>query len=74
MRDRELHAVERAPRAKGQLREGLRYVAGRPELIWPIVLVGFIGTFGFNFPICPHGLRGRRLPRAAPGRTASSTP
>jgi MFS family permease len=51
MRSRELHVVERAPRAKGQLREGLRYVAGRPELVWPIVLVGFIGTFGFNFPV-----------------------
>ncbi|MFE9901983.1 MFS transporter [Streptomyces achromogenes] len=51
MRARELHVVERAPRGKGQLREGLRYVAKRPELIWPIVLVGFIGTFGFNFPV-----------------------
>ena len=51
MRTRELHPVEPQPRAKGQLREGLRYVAGRPELIWPIALVGFIGTFGFNFPI-----------------------
>ncbi|MER6140905.1 MFS transporter [Streptomyces sparsogenes] len=51
MRPGELHKVERAPRGKGQLREGLRYVAGRPDLIWPIVLVGFIGTFGFNFPI-----------------------
>ncbi|KES07472.1 MFS transporter [Streptomyces toyocaensis] len=51
MRSRELHSVERAPRGKGQLREGLRYVAGRPELIWPIVLVGFIGTFAFNFPV-----------------------
>ncbi|HEY9370936.1 MFS transporter [Streptomyces sp.] len=51
MRPAELHKVERAPRGKGQLREGLRYVAGRPELIWPIVLVGFVGTFGFNFPI-----------------------
>ena len=51
MRTRELHQIERAPRGKGQLREGLRYVAGTPELIWPIVLVGFIGTFGFNFPI-----------------------
>ncbi len=51
MRARELHVVERAPRGKGQLREGLRYVAGRPELIWTIVLVGFIGTFGFNFPV-----------------------
>ncbi|MFF3913206.1 MFS transporter [Streptomyces sp. NPDC001852] len=51
MRARELHEVQRAPRGKGQLREGLQYVAGRPELIWPIVLVGFIGTFGFNFPV-----------------------
>ncbi|GHD91430.1 MFS transporter [Streptomyces naganishii] len=51
MRARELHVVERAPRGKGQLREGLHYVAGRPDLIWPIVLVGFIGTFGFNFPV-----------------------
>ncbi|MEU6282297.1 MFS transporter [Streptomyces sp. NPDC047028] len=51
MRARELHVIERAPRSKGQLREGLRYVAGRPDLIWPIVLVGFIGTFGFNFPV-----------------------
>ncbi|MFJ5553480.1 MFS transporter [Streptomyces sp. NPDC093225] len=51
MRTRELHPVERQPRAKGQLREGLHYVAGRPELIWPIVLIGFVGTFGFNFPI-----------------------
>jgi MFS family permease len=51
MRARELHVVERAPRGKGQLREGLRYVAGRPDLTWTIVLVGFIGTFGFNFPV-----------------------
>lgn len=51
MRARELYPVKRTPRAKGQLREGLQYVAGRPELIWPVVLVGFIGTFGFNFPV-----------------------
>lgn len=51
MRTSELHKIERVPRGKGQLREGLHYVAGKPELIWPIVLVGFIGTFGFNFPI-----------------------
>ncbi|MFD9214829.1 MFS transporter [Streptomyces sp. NPDC087659] len=51
MRPAELHRTERVPRGKGQLREGLKYVAGRPELIWPIVLVGFIGTFAFNFPI-----------------------
>ncbi|MFG2135408.1 MFS transporter [Streptomyces sp. NPDC048650] len=51
MRTSELHKVTPVARGKGQLREGLRYVSGRPELVWPIVLVGFIGTFGFNFPI-----------------------
>ncbi|MGW4494899.1 MFS transporter [Streptomyces sp. NPDC004376] len=51
MRARELHPGRRAPRGKGQLREGLRYVAGRPDLIWPVVLVGFVGTFGYNFPV-----------------------
>ncbi|MEV7426279.1 MFS transporter [Streptomyces sp. NPDC091212] len=51
MRQHELHKSVLVPRGKGQLREGLRYVRGRPELIWPIVLVGFVGTFGFNFPI-----------------------
>jgi MFS family permease len=51
MRARDLHVVRRAPRGKGQLREGLHYVAGRPDLTWTIILVGFIGTFGFNFPV-----------------------
>lgn len=51
MRTADLNPAERAPRSKGQLREGLRYVGSRPELLWPIVLVGFIGSFGFNFPI-----------------------
>ncbi|WP_421109402.1 MFS transporter [Streptomyces sp. NEAU-S77] len=51
MRTSELNPVKRAPRGKGQLREGLAYVGSRPDLLWPIVLVGFIGTFGFNFPI-----------------------
>ncbi|MFZ4177232.1 MFS transporter [Streptomyces griseoincarnatus] len=51
MRRRELHTVERAPYRRGQLREGLQYVVGRPDLIWPIVLVGFFGTFALNFPV-----------------------
>ncbi|MEU8707678.1 MFS transporter [Streptomyces sp. NPDC048565] len=51
MRPSEFHASVTVKRAKGQLRDGLRYVSGRPDLVWPIVLVGFVGTFGFNFPI-----------------------
>ena len=41
----------RARAARASCARACSYVAGRPELIWPIVLVGFIGTFGFNFPI-----------------------
>jgi MFS family permease len=51
MRTAELHISEPVRRGKGQLREGLSYVRSHPELLLPIVLVGFIGTFGFNFPI-----------------------
>ncbi|ONK13593.1 MFS transporter [Streptomyces sp. MP131-18] len=51
MRTSELTPAERAPRGRGQLREGLRYVGSRPELLWPIVLLGFVGTFGYNFAI-----------------------
>ncbi|MFE9322237.1 MFS transporter [Nocardia sp. NPDC052278] len=55
MRRTELTPVPRLPRRKGQLREGLRYVRAHPQLLWPIVLVGFIGTFGYNFPTVLSG-------------------
>jgi MFS family permease len=46
-----LRKVAAAPRARHQLREGLRYVRSRPRLIWPIVLAGFVGSIGLNMPI-----------------------
>lgn len=55
MRPAELTPVPRLPRRKGQLREGLRYVSAHPQLLWPIVMVGFIGTFGYNFPTVLSG-------------------
>ncbi len=51
MRPAELQRLPHAVRARGQLREGLRYVRHNPILLWPIVLVFFIGTFGYNFAI-----------------------
>ncbi|MDQ6649605.1 MAG: MFS transporter [Actinomycetota bacterium] len=51
MRESEMFLVGRTKRAAGQLREGVRYVRTRPELLLPIVLVGLVGTFGFNFQI-----------------------
>ncbi|HET9871486.1 MAG TPA: MFS transporter [Propionibacteriaceae bacterium] len=38
-------------RRKGELREGLRYIAGTSEVAWTIVLVATIGVFGLNMPV-----------------------
>ncbi|MFI6518573.1 MFS transporter [Spirillospora sp. NPDC050679] len=51
MRESELNPSEPVKRAKGQLREGLRYVRGRRDLVMVLVLVGFVATFGMNFQI-----------------------
>ncbi len=51
MRPSEFHSMPLAPRGPGQLRAGLTYVRRTPALLWPIVLVFFVGTFGYNFAI-----------------------
>jgi MFS family permease len=49
MRASELSPSDRAVRAKGAVRDGVRYVLARPELVF-IFVVGFsAGTFGLNF-------------------------
>jgi MFS family permease len=47
----QLHTSERALRAKGQLREGLRYVRHAPELAIPLVMMGFVGMLAYEFPV-----------------------
>jgi MFS family permease len=49
LRPHELHTVPAAPRARGQVREGLRYVRSRADLLVIVVVVFFLGTFGLNF-------------------------
>jgi MFS family permease len=51
MRPAELHQAERVPRAKGQLREAVRYVRARPNLWMTMMLVFFVATFGMNFQV-----------------------
>jgi MFS family permease len=41
----------RAPRARGQLREGLRYVWRTSELRTPILLMAAVGTIAYNFSV-----------------------
>ncbi|WP_433246562.1 MFS transporter [Streptosporangium sp. CA-135522] len=49
MRASELTTPDPVPRAKGQLREGLRYVMARPDLLMPILLVAFVSLFTQSF-------------------------
>ena len=44
-----LEPAPRVERGKGQIREGVRYVVNRPDLLTVMVLVFFVGTFGLNF-------------------------
>jgi len=37
------------PRGRGMIRDGIRYVRGRPDLKLILVIVFFTGTFGLNF-------------------------
>lgn len=46
-----LRPSKRLARGRGQLREGLRYVRSRPELMVPMVLVAVVGTVGLNFQL-----------------------
>jgi MFS family permease len=51
MRPAELFPSPHLARARGQLREGLRYVRARRDLVITMVLIFMFGTFGLNFAI-----------------------
>lgn len=51
IRKKQLVPTPRLAKAKGQIRDGLRYVLGRKDTLVVLVMVFLVGTFGFNFPI-----------------------
>jgi MFS family permease len=46
-----LQAAPVAPRERGAIRAGLRYVRATPELAIPLALMALVGTLGFNFQV-----------------------
>ena len=46
-----LQPAPRVPRAKGQLREGFRYVWSEPLVRTPLIMMAVIGTLAFNFQV-----------------------
>jgi MFS family permease len=51
MRVADLRRPSRSARGRGAVREGLRYVRGRRDILLILVVVGMVGTFGLNFQL-----------------------
>jgi MFS family permease len=51
MRAHELGPSNRVARAKGQVREGLRYIVATPSLVSNLALVALVSMVGLNFPV-----------------------
>jgi predicted MFS family arabinose efflux permease len=51
MRRGDLHRVRHTERGPGQLRDGLRYVRSRPELLLPLSLMVVVGALAYNFSV-----------------------
>jgi MFS family permease len=49
MNPAQLGPAPAAPRRRGAVREGLRYVARTPGLAIPLAMMALVGTLGFNF-------------------------
>jgi MFS family permease len=49
MRNSELHPTKQLTRTKGALRDGVRYVRSRPDILLILAIVFCAGTFGLNF-------------------------
>jgi MFS family permease len=51
MRAKDLYPTQRVPRAKGQIREGFRYVWRTPNLRNTLLAIALIGVFAYNFTV-----------------------
>jgi MFS family permease len=51
MKKEELKPLKRAARAKGQLRDGFRYVRNSPILLYTLIMMAIIGTLSYEFSI-----------------------
>jgi MFS family permease len=51
LRVSELFPSPVAPRAKGQLIEGIRYVRSKPAILWTIVILAVLAVFSQNMPV-----------------------
>ncbi len=62
-----LRPTEPTPRARGQLREGLRYVRGTPELAIPLLMMAVVGCLTYEFQVSLPVMASRGLHVGADG-------
>lgn len=48
MREGEIRSIERAVRAKGQVRDGFRYAIREPAIMFPLLAMSVVGTLSLN--------------------------
>jgi MFS family permease len=63
----ELHPTPPTPRARGQLREGLRYVRRTPALAVPLLMMGAVGCLTYEFQVSLPVMASRGLHVGASG-------
>ena len=51
LRTDRLFRTEPAPRAKGMLREGVRYAVKTPTVFWPAAMCAFVSVFALSTPV-----------------------
>ncbi len=51
MRAAELRPSPRQPRTSGQIRAAVRYAAAKPSILWTLITLGFVSTFGMTLPV-----------------------
>jgi MFS family permease len=62
-----LRPTEPTPRARGQLREGLRYVKATPRLAIPLLMMGVVGCLTYEFQVSLPVMASRGLGVGAGG-------
>ncbi|MBV9839529.1 MAG: MFS transporter [Solirubrobacterales bacterium] len=62
-----LRPTEPTPRARGQLREGLRYVRGTPQLAVPLLMMAVVGCLTYEFQVSLPVMASRGLHVGATG-------
>ena len=63
----DLRPTPPAPRARGQLREGLRYVRATPSLAVPLLMMGLVGCLTYEFQVSLPVMASRGLHVGATG-------